>query len=55
MYPDIDTLKKEAEKYLKSNDSERFAKWSNNKWTYIFENKIHGKVNNLNNNLLCIK
>ena len=55
MYPDIEKLSEQTKDYLNSNDPEFLAKYSENKWNHVFEKKIHGKVNNLINNLLYIK
>lgn len=55
MYPEIDKLNEETKDYLRTNDPEFLAKFSDKTWLQIFERKIHGKVNNLINNLLYIK
>jgi hypothetical protein len=55
MYPDIEKLREETKKYLNSNDPEYLAKYSEKKWNHLFERVIHGRVNNLINNLLYIK
>jgi hypothetical protein len=54
MYLDIDKLKEETKDYLNSEDPEFLAKCSEKRWNNLFEKKIHGKVNNLINNLLNI-
>lgn len=55
MYPEIDKLNEETKDYLRTNEPEFLAKFSDKTWLQIFERKIHGKVNNLINNLLYIK
>jgi hypothetical protein len=55
MYPDIEKLRKETKDYLNSDDPEFLARYSDKKWNHLFEKNIHGKVNNLINNLLYIK
>lgn len=55
MYPNTDKLNEETKEYLKTNDKEFISNFSEKKWLIYFENKIHGKVRNLINNLHYIK